>query len=188
MGFQKFFTILSGILFLIGFVPYALAIIRNQTQPAKASWIIWAVMDSITFFGMIAEKSLNGQMIGVIIGVWFIVGLAIWKGSGGWTRIDKFSLAGSAMSLALWAIFQNALLGLICISAVGFIGSFPTFASAWKDPSKENKLAWIIFWVSCVSATIAIPKWDIANALQPLTFLSIETIMMYILFIRPRQQ
>jgi hypothetical protein len=37
-----------------------------------------------------------------------------------------------------------------------------------------------------VCAVIAIPHWTLADATQPITFFVIDTIMMYILFIRPR--
>jgi len=70
--------------------------------------------------------------------------------------------------------------------AVAFIGSFPTFISAWKDPRKENKLAWTIFWLSCICAMIAIPRITFADAAQPTTFFLIESVMMYILYFRAR--
>ena len=67
-----------------------------------------------------------------------------------------------------------------------FIGSIPTFVSAWHDPSRESKVAWTIFWVSCVFAVMAIPKLTLQDAMQPVTFFLIESIMMYILYIRPK--
>jgi len=181
-------SVIAGLLFVAGFVPYIRAILRKETKPAKASWIIWASLDTITIAGMYAKESVNGQILGAIAGAWVIVALALKFGTPGWTKIDKFCLGGAVLGIALWQVFSNPVLGIMTSLSVVFLGSIPTFTSAWKDPSRENKLAWTIFWISCVCAVIAIPQWTMADAAQPLTFFAIETIMMYILFIRPRSQ
>ncbi len=179
-------SVLAGLLFVVGYIPYARAILRKETKPAKASWIIWASLDTVTIAGMYAKGTVNGQILGVIIGVWVIVVLALKYGTPGWTKLDKFCLGGAVLGIVLWKTFSNPVLGIITSLSVVFIGSIPTFVSAWKDPSRENKLAWTIFWVSCVCAVIAIPHWTMADAAQPITFFLIETIMMYILYVRPR--
>jgi hypothetical protein len=35
-------SVIAGILFVAGFFPYIKAILKGETKPAKASWIIWA--------------------------------------------------------------------------------------------------------------------------------------------------
>jgi hypothetical protein len=77
-------------------------------------------------------------------------------------------------------------MGIVTSQIVCFLGSIPTFVSAWEDPSKEDKTAWTIFWISCVCAVLAIPAWTLADALQPLNFFAIQSVMMLILFVRPK--
>jgi len=177
---------MSGVIFVIGFLPYAVAIVRGDTKPAKASWIIWASLDSITLCGMFVKHTVNGQILGAVIGAWVIVALAFRFGMPGWTMIDKFCLAGAVLGVLLWQTFDAPLLGIATSLSVVFLGSIPTFVSAWRDPSREDKYAWTIFWASCVVAVWAIPSWTIADAGQPLTFFTIETVMMYILYVRRR--
>jgi len=45
-------SVLAGLLFVVGFVPYIRAILQKETKPAKATWLIWASLDTITFVGM----------------------------------------------------------------------------------------------------------------------------------------
>ena len=66
---------------------------------------------------------------------------------------------------------------------VTFIGSIPTFVSAWKNPAGEDRVAWTIFWTSCIFAMIAIPRMTLADAGQPITFLFIQTVMVSILYL-----
>lgn len=185
MTFKDIASIVAGLLILVAFVPYIRAILRVDTKPAKASWLIWATLDSITFAGMYAEDTVNGQIFGAVLGAWTVAFLAIKHGKSGWTKLDKFCLGGAVLGIVLWQVFSNPVLGIVISLSVVFLGSFPTFASAWHNPAQEDRTAWTIFWLSCVVAILAIPAWTLADAAQPITFTVVETTMMYILYIRP---
>lgn len=179
---MKVLSVIAGLLFIAGFIPYVRAILRGETKPAKTSWIIWATLDTITTLGMLIEGSVNGQIVGAVTGAWLITILALKYGTSGWTKPDKFCLAGAILGIALWQTFSDPVLGIVTSEVVVFIASIPTFVSAWKEPGREDKTAWAIFWISCVCAVIAIPKWTLADAAQPITFFTIESIMMFILY------
>ena len=183
---KTIFSVVSGFLFVFAFFPYGRAIVRGETKPAKASWIIWATLDLITLIGMFAKHTTNGQIIGAVIGAWTVAALSLKYGNPGWTKLDKLCLGAGVVGILLWQVFSNPVLGIITSLSVVFFGSFPTFESAWTDPSRENKIAWTILWVSCVCAIIAIPKWTLADAAQPITFTIIESVMMYILYVHAR--
>lgn len=178
-------SVIAGVLFIAGFIPYIRAILAGETKPAKASWLIWASLDTITIVGMYVQNSLNSQIIGAMTGAWIVTALAVKYGVSGWTKVDKFCIAGAVIGIVLWKMFSNPNLGIATSASVCFLGSIPTFVSAWKDPSKEDKIAWTIFWVSCVCAMLAIPKLTFEDVCQPLSFFLVETIMMFILYIRP---
>lgn len=194
MGAKEVFSIVSGVLFVAAFVPYICATIVGTTKPAKASWIIWASLDTITLAGMFVQNAVNGQIIGAVCGAWIVVAFAFKYGTPGWTKLDKFCLGGAVCAIVLWVVFNNPTLGIVTSVSVVFLGAFPTFASAYRDPNKEDKLAWTIFWVSCACAVFAIPglKMEFCfpqlkpeDAAQPIVFFLIESTMMFLLFIKP---
>ena len=184
---QQTFNVLAGVLFVAAFVPYIRAILKKVATPMKSTWLIWATLDSITFAGMWAEDTVNGQITGAILGAWTVTILAFKYGESGWTLLDKLCLAGAALGIVLWQMFDNPTLGIVTSLSVVFLGSIPTFVSAWKDPARENRLAWWIYWASCVSALLAVPKWTWQDATQPVTFFAIESIMVFILTYRPHK-
>ncbi|MGD0576454.1 MAG: hypothetical protein ABSA74_00050 [Candidatus Staskawiczbacteria bacterium] len=186
MKIQTAISAIAGILFVLAYIPYIRAILSGKAKPAKASWIIWASLDSITIVGMYVQHALNGQMVGAVAGSWIVVVFALKYGMPGWSRLDKFCLAGAVVGVVLWKLFSNPTLGILISLAVVFVGSIPTFVSAWHDPSREDKLAWTLYWVSCICAVLAIPKLTFDDVSQPAVFCIIETIMMYILYIKPR--
>lgn len=176
---------IAGLLFIGGLIPYAVAVLRHQARPSKVSWIIWVTLDTITLIGMFDKHAVNGQIVAAVIGGWTLVGLALKYGIPGWTRLDQFCLGGAIAGIVLWVIFQDSNFGIAMSLAASFIGSFPTFNSAWGNPKNEDKLAWTILFVACLVAIAAIPKWTFANDAQPLVFLSVQTTMMYILYLHP---
>lgn len=178
-------SVIAGLLAFIGIIPYIYGILREETKPAKASWIIWTVLDIIVLAGMFAKHAVNGQILGATIGAAVIAILALKYGVPGWTKLDRFCFAGAILGIVLWQAFSNPTLGIITSLSVAFIGSIPTFASAWKDPKRENKLAWTIAFISSICAIIAIPQWTLAHASQPVTFFIIQMIIVYILYTRP---
>jgi hypothetical protein len=183
---KEIISVLAGILSIVSYIPYILAILRKQTKPAKASWIIWACLDTIVFAGMISAKTVNGQMMGVVAGVWIIAALSLKYGIPGWTRLDKICLCGAGIGIAVWQIFSSPVLGIVISLGMNCVGSIPTFVSAWKDPSRENKLAWTMAFVVSAITVVIIPRWTLADASQPFVFLALQTVIMYLLYIRPR--
>lgn len=181
------FSTLSGLLFIVGFIPYIHKILRKKTKPVKVTWIIWATLDTIILFGMIFERVINGLIIGAVISGWTVAILSLKYGLRGWNALDKFYLVGAILGIILWQIFNSPVLGIIISLCVMFIGSIPTFVSAWKTPDHEDKLTWTIFWFSSALAVVAISQWTLADITQPITFLLIDTIMLYILYIHSQK-
>jgi hypothetical protein len=179
-------SVISGLLFLAAFVPYIRAILKGA-KPRKASWIIWGALDVITIAGMLASGTFNFQIAGAVVGATTVVVLSFKHGESGWTTTDKLALAGAALGLVLWAVTRNPRVGLFVSLAVTFLGSIPTFENGWKTPEHENIVAWSLYTISCFFALAAVPKWDLANAGQPITFTVIEVIMMIILLAARRR-
>lgn len=180
---KNIFSVLAGVIWLIGFLPYIRSILKGKTKPAKASWIIWLSIDILTFAGMIAKHALNGQMIGVVAGAIAVAILALIYGDRGWTKLDKWCLGSTVLGIILWLVFHDPNFGIAVALTIGIIGSFPSYVSAWRDPSRENRAGWTFFFVSCIFAIMAIPKLTFQDMAQPIAFFVIEAIMMYILYI-----
>lgn len=184
---QWWLSLIAGVLFLVAYVPYIRAILKGETKPAKASWVIWVVLDTITLAGMVAAGTVNGQSIGAVLGGYVVVCLSFRYGEKGWTKLDIICLVGAVCAIVFWMISGNPTVGIVISVIVVVIGAFPTMYSAWNDPSKEDTVAWTIFFLSCVVAMFAIPAWTLADAAQPVAFTLIETIMVFLLFVKPKK-
>jgi len=194
------FNVLAGFVFVLAFVPYIIATVRKDTDesPIWTTWLIWATLDSITLTGVYQEKAVdhltvidtlgavNGSLLGAVVGAWIVTVLSVIYGKSRWTLLEKFCLAGAGLGIYLLFVLDNPTIAIAVSLSVVFIGSIPTINSARKDPTKENKLAWTMYWVACICGLIAIPAMTVEDAAQPITFFAVESIMMYTLFVRPR--
>jgi len=183
------------VIYVLGFILYVRPIWRTRKlapgtpgkiEPQKASWTVWAILDTIIMFGMYAKHALNGQILGAIAGTWTVVGLAFKFGKRGWDTRDKVCLAIGLAGIGLWKLFASAELGIICGLAGALIAAWPTYQETWNNPGHEDKLAWTTFSVGCVFALIAVPQWDIANAAMPIVFAAIDIPVTLMIYFRPR--
>jgi hypothetical protein len=177
---------ISGVLAVAAFLPYVWAIIHHQTMPSPVSWAIWASVDTLSLIAMRKEEVESmGQLIGAVMGAWVITILALIFGKPSMSWIEWVTIAIAVMGVILWQATNNALLGLICAQIATLIGGVPTIVDGYRTPAQEDPIAWSIWFISCAFALIAIKKWNLANALQPLVFTTIETAMVVLVVIRP---
>ena len=150
----------------------------------KATWLIWASLDSITILGMNIENSINGQILSSVVGAWTVFFLSLRYGVLGWTWLDRICLASVGLSILLWWWFNSPLLGIIICLLANCIGSIPTLHSAWKDARRENKLGWVTGTIASLCALASVSNWTLAHYAQPISFLVIQIAVLYLLFIR----
>jgi hypothetical protein len=176
---------LGGIVFFLGFLPYIAAILRRQTRPSKASWVIWSTLNAVTLASMWQAGTVNGQIVSSVLGAATVAVLSLFYGDPDWTRLDAFSLAGALLGAVLGVVLRNPSVTIVCTVTVMFLGAIPTFRTGWREPEKENAAAWTLYFVSCVLTLCSISEWTLNSAAAPLMFTVIASTMTFLVW-RPR--
>ena len=182
--FRDTLNIVSGFLFFCGFVPYFWAIIQGKASPSIVSWAIWATLDVILGIVLYNKGAPYQQIAGAAVGASITVILSMRYGTVSCTQLDRYCIGGAISGIALWWVLDNPTLAILVFCATIFLGSIPTLQSARDTPEKENKLAWLIFWISCVLAVAAIDTWTITDTAQKMTFMVVQTIVVCLLYRR----
>lgn len=177
------FSVLSGILTILGYIPYLRAIVRKETQPVLTTWVIWATLDTIALAAMIVKDTTNGSIISAAVGSWVVVALTLKYGVIRWAWVDGVCFVGALFGIGL--IFGSPRWALQVTLASILVSAVPTFFSTWQDPNRENKAAWIIYFFACVVAVLSIRKWTMEDAAQPIVFLVVSLVMLVLLLIVP---
>jgi hypothetical protein len=180
---------ISGIVFCAGFVPYIIAILRRNAAPSKVSWIIWPLCDTIGGVGMYYAHALNSQIVGAIFGAWIVCILALFFGKKGWEKTDVACLATAMLGIVLWKLTASPTWAIIFSQGSVLIAGWPTACNAYREPFKEDLVAWILWTTSCLLELAALTVahlWSIDAAAQPVTFMIVEGTVLIVLIIRRR--
>lgn len=178
---------LAGVLMMVTYVPYIIAILFWDAKPSRATWITWATLDVMVTAAMYRQGTLNVQMVGAASGAVIVAILSLRYGLQGWGWLDIGCLIAATIGAILWATSGDADISLIANCFAMAAGAIPTFCSAYSDPSNENRWAWLCAFTSCVLQLMAMreEEWKVRNALQPITFTFIETVVSFLVWVRP---
>lgn len=180
---------MAGIMAILAYVPYIIAILRHKTHPNRATWFIWAFVSFI----MLISYYLSGARNTIWLPLAYVVGssviafLSVWYGEGGWTILDRSCLLGAGLSIVLGLVLKSPQVVLFTNILNDFFGMLPTIKKSYLRPQHENKLAWIMFFAGSVLNIIAIENWNFSIATYPV-FLFCETgIVVVLLFLSPHR-
>ncbi len=180
MGWQEILSFVSGTLFLVAYLPYVADLLRRKIEPQASTWMTWSVLDALVLSGMVARGTDNCQIWAASIGTTFVALLVLFiRGLKGWNRIDTASLLLAGLAATLWLVFQESLFGIVLGSVAIVVGSFSTIISVWHNPEKEDSISWLIFWLSCLLMMPAIKDWSLGGVIQPLSFLLLESVILW---------
>lgn len=164
------FGCIAGFLEIIGTLPYYATIFSKKTKPSRATWFIWSILSIVlfaTYYSSGARETLWQPGLAMFFNASFAI-LSLKYGVGGTTKLDIFCFLGALLSLTLWYITQDPVVGLTVIIVVAVIGSIPTIVKVWKDPQTENSTTWLLWALANVANLFAIRSWDYEIALYPI--------------------
>ncbi len=166
---QEIAGYLTGVLLIVGFIPYLLDIFRHKTKPERASWLIWGILGTIAFFSQLASGaswSLVLTGVDTLIVLW-ILGLSIKDGVGGFTKLDITSLILAGIGLIAWYFTHQPLTALLLVLFVDAIGVILTIIKTYNEPETETMFAWLMASLAGLLSAVAVGKLDLTLLLYP---------------------
>lgn len=183
-----FFGLSAGIINLIAYVPYLASILRGKTKPSRATWIVWFAITAVNASSYIAAgaRTTAWSPLVTTVMVCVILVLSIRRGVGGWTRLDRFALAGAGVSLFGWAVTQNPIVGLALGLLTDFFGALPTIQKTWRDADSEDRMTWALFGLANIFNIFAISQWTLGEMLYPVVIFIIDAAIVLPVLVRWR--
>lgn len=164
-------TRLSSLIALLGFLPYLTSVVSGQTSPARTTWITWSALMIGTSVSMYAggERQTLWLPVGYAVGDLIVVLLAIKRGYGGWSLVDRLCLISIGISLIFWLLLKSPEAGLACQIIASTIGFIPTVTKVYADPKSEDWKAWSIWLLADWLCLLTIKDWTFITAAYPIT-------------------
>jgi hypothetical protein len=154
-----------------GYVPYLLSTWRGVTRPNRASWWIYSATGLFATASSFAAGARATLLVPLAYGVCSlaVVALAVRRGEGGWTRLDRACIATAIASLAVWWLSGDALVAVAMNAVADTAGNVPTMLKAWREPEREHGWSWACFLAGDLVNLAQLATWDTAAVLYPLT-------------------
>lgn len=178
---------LPVVLNLCASTPYIVGILQKRFRPSRSSWIVWSTLDSITLAGMLAKGSANTQIIsGWLLSLLIMFSVLHVTKATPWKRREKLYLAGGAFGIVLWGLTSDPLTALITSLAVIECALVPTLEGVWNDPEAEPPIPWLLGGLASVPVLVSLDHWTLANALQPILWMTNNVIVVLLILWRRR--
>lgn len=175
----SFFGEVAGLISLSAFVPYIVSILKGETKPNRASWLVWTVAGAMLAASY--RESGAGDAIWVPVSyvagplATFIVSLRYNDGEG-WSGLNKICILVSAGSSVLWLVLfsffgKNTGVPLAVMYINIFIdgmGALPTLRKSFHEPESEDRLTWALFITGNTLNLFAVEHWSLATGSYPL--------------------
>jgi hypothetical protein len=161
--------VLSGVLTLVGFVPYIRNILLKKTRPHRVTWLIYSILDVSAVIAQISAGATWSLLltIAAAVGCITIFLLSIKHGHGSIGKADVFSFILAVVALTLSLAIDNPLLALIVILVANIAGAWLTVRKSYINPTSETKITWLLSSISSFLGLVAAHSWQLTILLFP---------------------
>lgn len=172
------------VLSVVGVVPYLAGIIRGKVRPERMSWFIWTIILALGLWSYLASGGNDSAwlIIGDLLITATVFVFALWRGSGGLSRLDLACLGVAVGGIALWQLVGESAIGVGGALLADAVAMVPTLAKALREPMSESASTFIFSAAASCCGILAVGTWNllvlsypvylfIANAMTALTIL-----------------
>ena len=182
------FAIISGVIYLSGFIPYIYHVFHGKVVPHAFSWSIWATLSVIWTIWIIESANSTALISPIIRTTCLIIGATI-----GWIYIKKISITWFdyiSLMLAVWVIIiafnfwvTKALIPMILID---FLVLTPTLKKIWVNPGSEDAIAWFTTTISQIFLIASIGTYTFESSIYWIYIMIINVFVWIFIILRFR--
>lgn len=178
--------IISGLLIVIADIPYAIDSLKGKTKPHRITWGTICLLNIIAIANQSASGARGsvGFFVGAAFATFLIFLISIFKGTGGYAKLDIACLAGVIIGLWLWYIFDSPSASIYANFIVATFAMLPTIQKAYKYPQTETKITWILGAISAAFAVWAVNSSNLILYLLPVYSVLVQLFIYTILTVR----
>lgn len=157
--FPEHLGLLAIGLTVCGLIPYVSQTWTQHIQPARATWMIWAVLATMSASAQMAAGSGPGIWFGIAqASATVLVAMLVLRNGRGhvFTLREVLVLAIAALGILVWQFTSEPGYALAISISVSAWAAMPTLAKAYRLPSSENVVTWALQLLGSLCALAAI--------------------------------
>lgn len=174
----------SFVVSVLGALPYLWSIFSGSVKPERTTWGIWTLILLLSVVSYHAEGASDSLwfLLGdlVITGLIFVASL--WRGKGGYDRLDIACVVIALLGLFVWMVTNNPLAQLIGVMTADVIAMIPTVAKAIQFPYEESYIMYAASSCAAVIGLFAVGHWDGVLIAYPLYLYTANLIVAIVIY------
>jgi len=189
MDLKVIIAIISVGMTIAGYAHYFRDIFAGKTKPHAYTWLVWASLTTIAFFGQISDNAGPGAWITAVTAAtsFIIFGLALQRGEKEVTRSDKLFLGASLFAVVPWLLTDDPLISIILVTVIDFLGFLPTIRKSIHKPYEETLATYFLSGLKFVLAIIALENYTVVTWLYPASLVLANWAFIGLLIVRRKQ-
>jgi hypothetical protein len=159
----------SMVISVAGALPYIAHILWGRVRPERATWFVWSLILALAIWGYRASGANDS--------VWFLVGdlavtamiflLSLWRGQGGFSRLDLVCVGIASLSLGLWQLSSISLFAVWGVLIADSVAMLPTLIKSLHDPRSESSTTYAFSSVAALCGFVAVGQWNFSLLFYP---------------------
>ena len=181
--------IVASVIGAAAYVPYFRDIFRGTTKPHPFTWLVFAILNGVVFFGQVAAGAGPGAWITGMTAI-ATLSLAVvgFYASGRYiVLIDYVCLAGGILGVVLWFVTKEPLTAIIVATITDMVAFIPTIRKAYEAPETETASMYVLGTMKYALSLFALDSFNLTTALFPASISTINILFLIMVWLRRRQ-
>ena len=165
----------------IALYPYIVDIFRNKTKPHIFTWVIWAIVTILAFFGQWQKGGGPGSWTTGVTGILtiFIALISIKKGSKDITKSDVVMFIGALLGIIPWLLTKDPTLSVVILTIIDVVAFIPTIRKTMKDPQSETFISYVLHAIRHSLSIFALANYNLATYIYPTALALMNIIIIF---------
>ena len=186
MTLKDMFGVLSLILSVVSYVPYARSIFVANTKPHAFTWLVWGAVMAIAFVAQLLDRAgagswATGLSAGFCLGIGVV---ALFRGEKHITRGDWIALVITLLAIPLWVVTSDPLWSVLLVTGIDAVAYYPTFRKSYAKPDEELAFKYVLTVIRYLFSLLALEHYTVVTSVYQLVSIVMEMAIVVMLLWR----
>lgn len=188
MNAKELISIFTIGLAIVSYTFYFRDILKKGTKPHAFTWLIWGLLNGITFTGQLSAGGGAGSWpLGfTALAMLCIFVFALLRGEKDIRPFDWFCLVAAILSIVPWLLTNDPVWSIVLVTLIDLLGFLPTVRKVIKKPFEETLITHAINTFKYLLILLALENYNLATSLFPATIL-VADFMLVLLIVNRRK-
>jgi hypothetical protein len=186
MTLKDMFGLLSLVLSVVSYVPYARSIFVANTKPHAFTWLVWGAVMAIAFVAQLLDKAGAGSWATGLSAA-FCLGIgvvALFRGEKHITRGDWIALVITLLAIPLWVVTSDPLWSVLLVTGIDAVAYYPTFRKSYVKPDEELAFKYVLTVIRYLFSLLALEHYTVVTSVYQLVSIVMEMAIVVMLLWR----